>query len=129
MTNNRVKYNRILLKLSGESFKSESKFIDPEAIEYVSSQIKKVHDLGIELGVVVGGGNILRGSEAEAAGMRSTGIGCFFDDALHQVVGLAGCRYQDLYHFTVGRQVDDPRLKTRPAYTLRQRSSPTRALR
>jgi len=39
--------------------------------------------------------------------------------------GLAGCRYQDLYHFTVGRQVDDPRLKTRPAYTHRQSSSPT----
>jgi nitroreductase len=54
--------------------------------------------------------------EAEAAGVRATGIGCFFDEALHQAVGLAGCRYQDLYHFTVGRQVDDPRLKTRPAY-------------
>ncbi len=70
MTKKRVKYNRILLKLSGESFKSESKFIDPAAIEYVASQIKMVHDLGIELGVVIGGGNILRGSEAEAAGME-----------------------------------------------------------
>lgn len=55
--------------------------------------------------------------EAEAAGMRSTGIGCFFDDALHQAVGLVGRRYQDLYHFTVGGAVDDPRLKTRPAYS------------
>jgi len=54
--------------------------------------------------------------EAEAAGMRSTGIGCFFDDALHEVVGLAGRRYQDLYHFTVGGAVNDPRLKTAPAY-------------
>ena len=54
--------------------------------------------------------------EAEAAGVRSTGIGCFFDDALHQAAGLAGHRYQDLYHFTVGGAVDDPRLKTRPAY-------------
>jgi len=62
--------------------------------------------------------------EAEAAGVRSTGIGCFFDDALHQVVGLAGCRYQDLYHFTVGRAVDDPRLKTRPAYAHRERFPP-----
>ena len=71
MTNSRVKYGRILLKLSGESFKGNSNFgIDPAAVEYVSSQIKKVHDLGIELGVVVGGGNIVRGSEAEATGME-----------------------------------------------------------
>jgi len=64
--------------------------------------------------------------EAEAAGVRSTGIGCFFDDALHEVVGLAGCRYQDLYHFTVGGAVDDPRLKTRPAYAHREGSSSSR---
>ena len=71
MTNSTVKYNRILLKLSGESFKGDKDFgIDPAAIEYVSSQIKKVHDLGVELAVVVGGGNIMRGSEAEAAGME-----------------------------------------------------------
>ena len=70
MTNRRVKYNRILLKLSGESFKGKNDFgIDPAAIDYVSSQIKKVHDLGVELGVVVGGGNIMRGSDAEVAGM------------------------------------------------------------
>ncbi len=54
--------------------------------------------------------------EAEAAGLRSTGIGCYFDDALHHVAGLADRRYQDLYHFTVGGAVDDPRLRTAPAY-------------
>jgi len=64
--------------------------------------------------------------EAEAAGVRSTGIGCFFDDVLHQAVGLAGCHYQDLYHFTVGGAVDDPRLKTRPAYAHREGSSSSR---
>jgi len=57
--------------------------------------------------------------EAEAAGVRSTGIGCFFDDALHQAAGLVGRRYQDLYHFTVGGAVDDARLRTRPAYAHR----------
>jgi len=57
--------------------------------------------------------------EAEAAGVRSTGIGCFFDDALHQAVGLQGRRHQDLYHFTVGGAVDDPRLRTSPAYAHR----------
>ena len=56
--------------------------------------------------------------EAEAAGVRSTGIGCFFDDALHQAAGLDGRRYQDIYHFTVGGAVDDPRLRTLPAYGL-----------
>ncbi|MCH8061147.1 MAG: UMP kinase [Chloroflexi bacterium] len=71
MANSRVKYNRVLLKLSGESFKGKKDFgIDPAAIEYVASQIKKVYDLGIEIAVVVGGGNIMRGSEAEAAGME-----------------------------------------------------------
>ena len=61
--------------------------------------------------------------EAEAAGVRATGIGCFFDDALHQVVGLSGRRYQDLYHFTVGGAVDDPRLKTIAAYAHRAASA------
>lgn len=54
--------------------------------------------------------------EAEAAGLRGTGIGCFFDDAVHQVLGLAGHRYQALYHFTVGSPVSDPRLQTLPPY-------------
>ncbi|MCZ6651230.1 MAG: SagB/ThcOx family dehydrogenase [Acidobacteria bacterium] len=54
--------------------------------------------------------------EAEAAGVRSTGIGCFFDDELHRIFGLAGNRYQDLYHFTVGGPVHDDRLRDLPAY-------------
>jgi hypothetical protein len=54
--------------------------------------------------------------EAEAADVRGTGIGCFFDDGMHDLLGLAGRRYQDLYHFTVGGPVDDPRLTTLPAY-------------
>ncbi len=54
--------------------------------------------------------------EAEAAGVRGTGIGCFFDDAVHQLLGLEGLRFQSLYHFTVGGPVPDPRLSTLPAY-------------
>ncbi len=54
--------------------------------------------------------------EAEAAGLRGTGIGCFFDDPVHDVVGLSGRAYQDLYHFTVGGPVEDFRLTTLPAY-------------
>jgi SagB-type dehydrogenase family enzyme len=54
--------------------------------------------------------------EAEAAGLRGCGIGCFFDDLVHELLGLEDRRYQALYHFTVGGAVDDPRLQTLPAY-------------
>jgi SagB-type dehydrogenase family enzyme len=54
--------------------------------------------------------------EAEAAGIRGTGIGCFFDDPVHQVFGLKGRRYQSLYHFTMGGPVEDPRITTLPPY-------------
>jgi len=54
--------------------------------------------------------------EAEAAGIRGTGIGCFFDDAMHEVLGLGDHSWQSLYHFTVGGPVDDPRLQTIPPY-------------
>ena len=54
--------------------------------------------------------------EAEAAGVRSTGIGCFFDDPVHQVFGFRDLEFQSLYHFTVGGYIDDPRLTTLPPY-------------
>jgi len=58
--------------------------------------------------------------EAEAYGIRGTGIGCFFDDPMHSALGLTGRRFQDLYHFTVGGPVEDKRLTTLPAYPSRQ---------
>jgi len=58
--------------------------------------------------------------EAEACGIRSTGIGCFFDDPMHRVLGLTGWRFQDLYHFTIGGPVEDKRLTTLPAYSSTQ---------
>ncbi len=54
--------------------------------------------------------------EAEAAGIRSTGIGCFFDDPVHEVFGITNHDLQSLYHFTVGGHVDDPRLTTVTSY-------------
>lgn len=54
--------------------------------------------------------------EAEAAGVRGTGIGCFFDDAVHGVLGLKDSKWQSLYHFTVGMPLEDVRLVTLPAY-------------
>lgn len=54
--------------------------------------------------------------EAEAAGVRSTGIGCFFDDPVHEVFGLRDLEFQSLYHFTVGGAVEDTRLTSLPPY-------------
>jgi SagB-type dehydrogenase family enzyme len=55
--------------------------------------------------------------EAETCDIRSTGIGCFFDDPMHRVLGLNNRRFQDLYHFTIGGPVEDKRLTTLPAYS------------
>ncbi len=54
--------------------------------------------------------------EAEAAGLRATGIGCFFDDPVHELMGLSDDAFQSLYHFTVGGPRDDARLATLAAY-------------
>jgi SagB-type dehydrogenase family enzyme len=54
--------------------------------------------------------------EAEAAGVRATGIGCFFDDPVHEVVGIKNLTLQSLYHFTIGGPVEDSRLQTLPPY-------------
>ncbi|MBN2307777.1 MAG: hypothetical protein JXR94_02330 [Candidatus Hydrogenedentes bacterium] len=58
--------------------------------------------------------------EAEAAGLRGTGIGCFFDDDVHSALALKGRRYQCIYLFTVGGALDDARLTTRPPYSARR---------
>ncbi len=55
--------------------------------------------------------------EAEAAGVRATGIGCFFDDPVHEIVSVKGLSLQSLYHFTIGGPVEDGRLMTLPAYS------------
>jgi len=57
--------------------------------------------------------------EAEASGIRGTGIGCFLDDASKQVFGIAGDRFEVLYHFTMGGPVEDTRLQTDPPYAER----------
>jgi SagB-type dehydrogenase family enzyme len=54
--------------------------------------------------------------EAEAAGLRATGVGCYFDDEMHHLAGLRDEAWQSLYHFTVGKPVEDGRLSTLPPY-------------
>ncbi len=64
------RYRRILLKVSGESLQGNRGFgVDPAAVEYMAQEIRSVLDLGVEMGVVVGGGNIWRGTQAELDGM------------------------------------------------------------
>ena len=53
---------------------------------------------------------------AEAAGVRGTGMGCYFDEVLHCALGLVGHDWQSLYHFTIGGPVEDLRLRTVPPY-------------
>jgi SagB-type dehydrogenase family enzyme len=72
--------------------------------------------------------------EAEAAGIRATGIGCFFDDPMHRLLGLpvgggSPPPWQSLYHFTAGGAVDDARLGTLPPYSFGARSRATPASR
>jgi SagB-type dehydrogenase family enzyme len=54
--------------------------------------------------------------EAETAGVRATGIGCFFDDSVHEVVAIKSLALQSLYHFTIGGPVEDKRLQMLPPY-------------
>jgi uridylate kinase len=64
-----LKYKRVLLKLSGEALMGDKGFgIDPDVVRRMASEIKDVHDLGVEIAVVIGGGNIFRGLAASAQG-------------------------------------------------------------
>ena len=68
-----MKYRRILLKLSGESLMGEKQFgIDNDRLSEYARQIKEIHELGIEVAIVIGGGNIFRGVQAEEGGMDRT---------------------------------------------------------
>lgn len=68
-----MKYKRILLKLSGESLMGNKQFgIDNDRLASYAQQIKELHDARVEIAIVVGGGNIFRGVQAEAGGMERT---------------------------------------------------------
>ena len=72
---NSIKYKRVLLKLSGESLMGEKGFgIASEVLDFFAEEVKKVRDVGVELGIVIGGGNIYRGLSASQHGIhRATG--------------------------------------------------------
>ncbi len=71
--NRKTAYKRILLKLSGEALLGkQSTGVDPEVANYIADEIKSLSKIGVQLGIVVGGGNIFRGIEASAKGMYRT---------------------------------------------------------
>ena len=66
-----LKYKRVLLKLSGESLMGENKFgIDPKMLKHYAEQIRAIRDLGTEIAIVIGGGNIFRGLQAADSGIE-----------------------------------------------------------
>lgn len=65
-----LKYGRVLLKISGEALAGEQGFgISPPVVDRLTAEIRQVHDMGVALGLVIGGGNIVRGTKASAEGM------------------------------------------------------------
>jgi len=69
VTNN--KFQRILLKLSGESLMGEQNYgIDSKVLEHISDEVKSISEMGIEIGIVIGGGNIFRGLSASQQGIN-----------------------------------------------------------
>lgn len=97
---NVIKYKRVLLKLSGESLMGEQQYgIDPVRLSDYANQIKEATDLGVEIGIVIGGGNIFRGLsgaskgfdrvKGDQMGMLATVINSL---ALHSALTVAGVR-------------------------------------
>ena len=70
MSSERPRFNRIVLKLSGEALAGEGDAIEPATITRIAKEIKAVHDLGVQIAVVIGGGNIFRGLRAQDYGME-----------------------------------------------------------
>jgi len=67
------RFKRILIKLSGEALMGTQSFgISPDTLKYVAEEVKAVHDLGVQVAIVVGGGNIFRGIAASSYGMDRT---------------------------------------------------------
>ena len=63
-------YKRVLLKLSGEALSSQGNSFDPQILKQLAQELKQVHELGVDLAIVVGGGNFIRGKMAEQIGIE-----------------------------------------------------------
>ena len=68
---NAPKYQRVLLKMSGEALLGDRKFgIDPKYVRYLAEEIRKVHELGVQIAIVIGGGNFMRGAAVAEHGIE-----------------------------------------------------------
>ena len=94
-----MRFKRILLKLSGESLQGEQGYgIDPKRLNEYAQQVKEIHDMGVQVGIVIGGGNIFRGLQGagkgfdrvkgDQMGMLATAINSL---GLSSALGAAGC--------------------------------------
>ena len=94
-----MRFKRILLKLSGESLQGEQGYgIDPKRLSEYAQQVKEIRDMGVQVGIVIGGGNIFRGLQGagkgfdrvkgDQMGMLATAINSL---ALSSALGAAGC--------------------------------------
>src|SRR4051812_32460036 len=71
MTKGAAKYQRVLLKLSGEALLGDRKFgISPQYVKYLADEIRQMHDLGVEVAIVIGGGNFMRGAAVAEHGIE-----------------------------------------------------------
>lgn len=115
-----IKYKRILLKLSGESLMGEKGFgIDPQMLQHYSKQIKQIADLGVEIAIVIGGGNIFRGLSASSAGIERV-QGDYMGMMATVINGMAlqsGLESQGLYTRLISaiemRQIAEPYIRRR----------------
>ena len=115
-----LRYKRILLKLSGEILAGKNGFgIDPEKASYLANEIKSIYELGLDIGLIIGAGNIFRGMEAASRGMdRVTGdyLGMLatimnaisMQDALEKV----NCQTRTLSAIDV-KQISEPYIRRR----------------
>jgi uridylate kinase len=73
MTDDRTKYGRVMLKISGEALMGDTAFgLHPPTVQRIAREVKSVHDMGVEICMVIGGGNIFRGLQGSAQGMERT---------------------------------------------------------
>ena len=115
-----LQYKRVLLKLSGETLMGDKSFgIDPQKLVYYSQEIKKITDIGIEVAIVIGGGNIFRGLQADQSGIERV-QGDYMGMMATVINGMAlqsALETQDVYSRLVSaiemREVAEPYIRRR----------------